>query len=87
MYAACVHTRRQQRTIFVSIILSPRPWGEGGHLDLLLFPITQMCVGVRPCPSVPDFVYTRYFLQFFTNGFQFLKYGDHGQDLESINVL
>ena len=26
-----------------------RPWDEGGHLDLLWFPITQMCVGVSVC--------------------------------------
>ena len=29
-----------------------------GHLDLLWFPITQMCVGIRLSASVPDFVYT-----------------------------
>ena len=34
-----------------------RPWGEGGHLDLLWFPVTQMCVSVRPSASMPDFVY------------------------------
>ena len=31
------------------------PWGEWGHLDLLWFPVTQICVGLRPsihlCPS------------------------------------
>ena len=37
----------------------PPPLGRGGHLDLLWFPITQMCVCIRPRPSVsvPDFVY------------------------------
>ena len=39
------------------------PWGKGGHLDLLWFSVTQMCVSVHPsmsscpCPSVSDFVY------------------------------
>ena len=32
--------------------------GEGGHLDLLWFSVTQMSVGILQCPSVPDFVYT-----------------------------
>ena len=38
---------------------------EGGHLDLLWFPVTWMWVGVgiRLHLSVPDFVYT-YFLVF-----------------------
>ena len=41
-----------------NITMSPCcPWGEGGHLDLLWFLITQMCVCVRPCLSVPYFVY------------------------------
>ena len=30
-------------------------------------------------------LFTCYFLQFFTNGLQILRYGDHGQDLELIN--
>ena len=46
------------------LLCPPRPWGEGGHLDLQWFPVAQMCVGirqsirVRPRLSVPDFVYT-----------------------------
>ena len=27
------------------------PWGKGGHLDLLWFPVTQMCVGIHLHPS------------------------------------
>ena len=27
----------------------PSPWGEGGHLDLLWLPVTQMCVCVCIC--------------------------------------
>ena len=29
----------------------PHPWDEEGHLDLLWFPVAQMCVGVRPSVS------------------------------------
>ena len=61
--------------------LSPlRLWGKGGHLNLLLFPVTQMCAGV--CPHLYQTLFTQYFLQVFTNGFQIHRYGDHGQDLE-----
>ena len=70
----------------------PLPLGEGGYLDLLWFPITQMCVSVcqsiRPHPSacvLCQTLFTRYFLQFFTNGFQIHRYADHGQDLELIS--
>ena len=38
-------------------IMSPCPWDEGGHLDLLWFPITQMCFSVLLHPSVPEFAY------------------------------
>ena len=59
--------------------------GKGGHLDLLWLPVTQMCVCVRPC--LCQSLFAQYFLQFFANGFQILKYGDHGKDLELINFL
>ena len=61
----------------------PHPWGEGGHVDLLWFPVTQMCVSVRVCATL----FTCYFPQFITNDFQILRYGAHGQDLELIKVL
>ena len=114
--------------------MSPRLWGEGGYLDLLWFPVTQMCVRIRQSIHVcarlclhdvsysfslmafkfTDMVtmdktlnrfcyygsffkvtgghyvskltlFTGYFQQFFANGFQVLRYGDHGPDLERIN--
>ena len=81
----------------------PRPWGKGGHLDLLWFPVTQMCVrdhlrpsGTNAAVAQPRMwhkrecgqsLFTLYFLQFFTNGFHIRRYGDHGQDLELINFL
>ena len=70
------------------VLFPPCPWGEGGHLDLLWFPVTQVSVGVRvrPRPSVPDLC-MRYFLQFFTNVFQIPRYDDHGQNLKLINFL
>ena len=39
------------------VIMFPLPLELGGHLDLLWFSITQMCIRVRPRPSVPDIVY------------------------------
>ena len=33
------------------VYVSPRPWGKVGHLDLLWFTVTQMCVCVRPSSS------------------------------------
>ena len=66
-------------------LCTPRPWAEGErrHLDLLWVPVTQICVDVRPrlCQSL----FTQYFRQFFADGFQILRYGEHGQDLELIN--
>ena len=67
----------------------PCPCGEGGHLDLLWFPVTQICVGVHPClhPCLCQSLFTWYFQQFFADGFQILRYGDHEQGLELINLL
>ena len=62
----------------------PRVLGEGGHLDLLWFPVTQMCIGVHQSLSICARLFTQYFLQFFANGVQILRYGDHLQDLELI---
>ena len=48
------------------------------------------CPSIRLHPSVPDLFmqyFLRYFLQFFANGFQNLRYGNHGQDLELVNFL
>ena len=42
-------------------------------------------VGVRPRPHLTLFMLD--FLQFFANGFQVLRYGDHGQDFKLINFL
>ena len=50
------------------------PWGEGGHLDLLWFPVTQMWVGIRPCPRLYQTLFARYLLHFFADGCQILIY-------------
>ena len=71
------------QNMYLLLLCPLHPWGEGGHLNLLWFPVTQMCVGIRLC----QMLFTRNFLQFFVNGFQILRYGDHGQDLELINFL
>ena len=61
----------------INFMSPPCPWGEGGHLDLLWFPVTQMCVGVHVC--------ARLCLRSISYGdFQMLRYGDHGQGLELI---
>ena len=77
---------------YLFIFMSPlHPWGEGGHLDLLWFPVTQMCFSVhprpRPCLHLYQTLFTQYFLQYITNGFQILRYCDHRQDLELNNFL
>ena len=66
-----------------SLIMSPPPLGQGGYLDWLWFPVTPMCVGIRV--HMCQTLFTWYFLQFFTNCFQILRYGDQGEDLELIN--
>ena len=38
----------------LKLIMFPSPLGQGGHLDLLCFPITQMCVDACLHPFVPD---------------------------------
>ena len=70
---------------FWCVLCPPCPWGEGGHLDLLWFPVTQMCW--HPCPCLCQTLFTWYFLPFFTDNFQILGYGYHGQDLELVNFL
>ena len=76
----------------VEELCSPRPWCKGGHLDLLRFPVTQMCVCVRwhlssrLRQSVPDFVdaiFPTVFCQWLSNSQ--IWHGDHGLDLELMN--
>ena len=43
---------------FQGFLCPPCPWGKGGHLHLLLFPVTQMCLGVCLCQTL----FTQYFL-------------------------
>ena len=69
------------------------PWGEGGYLDLLHgFPSPKCVVShhpfvaVRPAVHLCQTLFMWYFLEFFANGFQILWYGDHGLDLELINL-
>ena len=69
-----------------------------GNLDLLWFPVIHICVAVHPHqsmhraihvhprPSVPDLIYA-IFPTVFTSGFQIVRYGDHGQDLEMIKLF
>ena len=65
----------KRNTQQIPLLCPPLPQGKGGHLDLLWFPITQMCgIYIHPHPclrlSVPDFVYV-IFTWFFTNDSNF----------------
>ena len=53
--------------VCVEIIMSPpRPWGEGGHLDLLWFPHPNVCCpSASVCVHLCQTLFTQYFLQFF----------------------
>ena len=66
------------KTIYDPPTPAPHPWGEGGHLDLLWFPITQIRVNVIHFhPRLCKTLFMRYFLQFLADGFQILRYGDY----------
>ena len=69
-------------------VCPPRPWGKGGtsrftmvshhpNVSQHLHPCPSVCICPHLCPTL----FMRYFLQFFTDGFQILTSGDHGKTL------
>ena len=74
------------RGIVLAIIMShPHAWGEGGHSIYCGFP-SPKCESASVCPvRLCQNLFTWFFLQFFSNSFQILRYGDHRQNLELVS--
>ena len=70
--------------IFQVLVIMTPTWGERGHLDLLRFP-RHRNVSRHP-PVCASLCLSDIWYSFFADGFQILRYGDYGQDLELINA-
>ena len=77
---------RQFNTPKLNFYVPPRPWGEWGHLDLLWFPITQICVG-RPSERISAKLYLdNIFDTFSPMAFKFSDMVTMGNTLNWFNI-
>ena len=69
------------------VVMSPHPWGEGGHIDLLWFPVTQMCVRVCARLYLRDISYSFSDMVPMDKTLNWLTFHDHASILKVTGVI